>query len=474
MPAKSRRSAKRARAAGPDRWIIAARTEGSHSRFPAEERIRPAHLREVVQTFSRDRRQVPVVAGRDVADTGHRFPPHSATTNSNLTVPAGEVMDVRFDGLTLWALVRSFMDPDIGVSRIDHLVERGHNHRSVAIDPPTPETDGKRSLHSIDLLPGTVAEGIPNMPRLDESGFGQDAAPARALAAQLALQDMATGTPIACRSLDSLDIDSKTIRRIGPDAAADNRSMTMDVTEKQLAELVDARVAEALKARAMDDEDEEDEEEEERTAEPAEGESKTETKSSKPTKGKTTTRAGFATGSAPGITEEGLAKAVSRALTEGLQALAPILRGEDPPPTEEEQKRTLAKQIVEAEHAAGALEGDRLTAEAETAKLPLATLKRLAKTARAVTKRAGEQPSRSPAQRRAVITVGEHQVQVNPAMSRRFHSLELGETLPGMELLAEATAIAHRNTGGKLSTAAMRDAAQAVLDQRRRNGGGTR
>lgn len=157
----------------PPRRIVAARVEGERSMFPAAERITGRMLDDIVATFDPERRRVPItlghVAGRK--DGGVE------------AAPLGLVVGVMRQGDDLLLDVRSIVDPSVGLSRVDIAVSEGFAQQSIGFLPASPEVGGRSQLLELALL-GSTAQGIPGLPRMDESGFGLSTRDLETLAAK--------------------------------------------------------------------------------------------------------------------------------------------------------------------------------------------------------------------------------------------------------------------------------------------------
>lgn len=148
---------------GPSRWVVSARIEDDRSSFPESERIVPDELSEFVRTFDPRRRRVPMICGQ-----GRDIPAHWAEA----LPPVGRVLEVDRDHINFWTRLAGIIDPILGVSRLDACVTDGYTQQSIGFSRGLAETDGRAALWHVAQLSEGEPPGIPNMPSLDEVGFG--------------------------------------------------------------------------------------------------------------------------------------------------------------------------------------------------------------------------------------------------------------------------------------------------------------
>ena len=149
----------------PARWLVIARVEDDRSDFPEARRISHRMLSEFVDTFDPEVRRVPVICSQ-----GEGVPAHWADP----LPPVGRVTALERDHLNLWGEVRSFVDPVLGLPRIDVCVADGFTQQSIGFRTTSAETGGRARIWHLAQLSEGEPPGIANMPRLDEMGFGLD------------------------------------------------------------------------------------------------------------------------------------------------------------------------------------------------------------------------------------------------------------------------------------------------------------
>lgn len=154
-------------------WLVIARLEDSRSDFYPDAPLTFRDLSECVETFSPERRRVPVVSGRAGDNSG---PSH---WKGMYLPPQGEVIALDFDGLSLWGKFRAIVDPETGENRFEHGIRSGFTECSVYIVKGSNETSGKAMLWHVAQLSMGEGPGIPNMPSFDAWMAGGESDSAR-------------------------------------------------------------------------------------------------------------------------------------------------------------------------------------------------------------------------------------------------------------------------------------------------------